>query len=168
MPIIRFLHPHKDRGRVSEYTQSVLLEIMKNSGIHSLTITSTARTVDEQARVMYQNIKTFGVDQQKRLYADAGDQVIDEYSKYNNMNRSKEFVISKMKAKITELNPSKISHHIADFKILNVIDIAPSSIPTALRPTFVKAITDDLRISQSFVPPNDPAYHLEIPQVTGS
>jgi len=69
-----------------------------------------------------------------------------------------------MSAKITSLGPRNVSRHAGNPHKLNVIDIASSSIPFALRRKFESAVTSDSRVSKFIPPPTDPAYHIEIPQ----
>ena len=66
-----------------------------------------------------------------------------------------------MTAKIIEIGPANVSRHCADFNVLCVVDIAPSSIQNKTK--FVAAFKADKRVSKYFLPPSDPAYHLEIP-----
>ena len=164
MASIQFLNAEKSMRFVSEYSRSVLKDIMQKAGVPSILITSTARTPADQARIMYENIERYGVDHQKLLYSKYGDQVIDEYSKYKSQRHHKQFIISMMQAKIIALDPSKISNHVADPMKLNVIDIAPSSIDPGLRNLFVAAVQGEKRVAKYIGPPKDPAYHLEIPQ----
>jgi hypothetical protein len=161
---IQFLNAEKSMQFVSEYSRLVLTDIMRKAGVPSILITSTARTPADQARIMYENIERFGVKHQKLLYSKYGDQVIDEYSKHKSKKHHKQFIISMMQAKIIALDPSKISNHIADPMKLNVIDIAPSSISLGLRSLFVAAVQGEKRVAKYIGPPQDPAYHLEIPQ----
>ncbi len=140
MANIQFLNAEKSIRFVSEYSRPVLTDIMRQTGVPSILITSTARTPADQARIMYENIERYGVDHQKLLYSKYGDQVIDEYSKYKSKKHHKQFIISMMQAKIIALDPSKISSHVADPMKLNVIDIAPSSIDPGLRNLFVAAV----------------------------
>ncbi len=161
---IQFLNDSTSMQFVSEYSKSVLIDIMHRAGVASILITSTARTPADQARIMYDNIERYGVAHQKLLYGKYGDRVIDEYSKHKAKNHRKEFIVSMMKAKIIALDPSKVSNHVADPTKLNVIDIAPSSIQPSLRQRFVEAVKGEGRVSKYLGPPSDPAYHLEIPQ----
>jgi hypothetical protein len=71
-----------------------------------------------------------------------------------------------MEAKIIELGPTSVSHHAADPKVLNVFDVAPSSIADKM--AFEMAVRADRRVSKFLLPPNDPGYHLEIPQPPAS
>jgi len=164
MPTINFLNQTRDAGKVSVYSKKVIEDILKKTGISQITITSTARTAQDQARIMYENIQRHGVSHQKKLYGSSGDKVIDEYSALKSNGKTKPEIINGMKAKITQIGAGKVSKHAADPKKINVVDIAPSSINMALRNKFVVEINKDSRVSKLLMPPSDPAYHLEIPQ----
>ena len=111
---------------------------------------------------MFENIQTHGVAHQKALYAAAGDQVIDVFVAQQALGKSPTEIKAAMEQKILEIGPSKVSRHLADPKVLNVIDVAPSSI--ANKVAFRQAVKDETRVSKFLAPPQDPAYHLEIPQ----
>jgi hypothetical protein len=147
---------------LSGYTSTVVTDILKAAGIESATITSTTRTPGDQARVMYDNIVANGVASQKALYAATGDQVIAVYEKLHAEKKTESEIVDAMKAKIVELGPSNVSKHCADPSQLNVVDIAPSSIKD--RAAFEKAVEADKRVVGFLKPPQDPAYHLPIPQ----
>ena len=101
MPMITFLNPTRDSLNVSSYSKKVLEDIMKRSGVSQITITSTARTVSDQARIMYENIERHGVVHQKKLYANYGDNVIDEYSFLKSQGKSRQEIINGMIIEIT-------------------------------------------------------------------
>lgn len=147
---------------VTAFSLVVLRDILRTAGLRSALISSTARTPPQQARVMYNNIEAKGVAAQKKLYAAAGDAVIDVYVKSKAAKKSPDQIKADMEAKIIELGPTRISHHAADPKVLNVFDVAPSSI--ADKKAFELAVSKDKRVSKFLLPPNDPGYHLEIPQ----
>jgi hypothetical protein len=147
---------------VTAFSLVVLRDILRTAGLSSALISSTARTPAQQARVMYNNIEAKGVAAQKKLYAAAGDAVIDVYAKSKAARKSPDQIKADMEAKIIELGPTSVSHHAADPKVLNVFDVAPSSI--ADKKAFELAVSKDKRVSKFLLPPNDPGYHLEIPQ----
>jgi len=163
MATIQFIK-QQDSLNLSSYSRKVLQDIMKKSGVSKVIITSTARTPAEQARIMYENIVKYGVDDQKKLYGGYGDKVIDVYAEYKDKNKSRSDIITAMQNKIVLLGPGKVSSHVADFKKLNVVDIAPGSMPTISQKRFEKTVETDSRIGRFFKPPKDPAYHLEIIQ----
>jgi hypothetical protein len=140
------------KDTISNHTMGVLQNIMHESGNASITITSTTRKPEDQARIMFENISKYGVKKQKELYGKYGDMVIDKYPS-----------LSSMIHKIIELGPEHISKHCGEPTKINVIDIAPSSIRH--RKAFEKAIRNNHAVSRFFFPPSDPAYHLEIPQL---
>ena len=147
---------------VTEFSLAVLKDILRTAGLRSALVSSTARSPAQQARVMYNNIVAKGVAAQKKLYAAAGDAVIDAYVKAKAAKKSPDQIKAAMEAKIIELGPSSVSHHAADPKILNVFDVAPSSIED--KKAFELAVSKEKRVSKFLLPPNDPGYHLEIPQ----
>jgi hypothetical protein len=150
------------RLAVSEHTLTVLKAILKAARLASALITSTSRTPADQARAMYDNLETQGIQKQKRLYGSAGDKVIDAYAKAKAAKKSKEDILAAMEARIKELGPSRVSKHCASGALLQVVDVAPSSIE--VKPRFVKAVQAEKRVARFLRPPLDPAYHLEIPQ----
>lgn len=147
---------------VGQTTHDVLQAVMQCADISSLTITSTTRTPESQASAMYDNCVNLGVNNQKNLYAWAGDQVIDVYSEGKDDNLNREQIISQMVTKIIEVGPTNVSKHCADPSELNVIDISPSSISN---PTdFENCLSSNSGISNFITPPEDPVYHIEITQ----
>jgi len=150
------------RQAVSEHSLAVLRAILKAAGLTRALITSTSRTPADQARAMYDNLETQGVARQKQLYGKAGDQVIDVYVQAKAAKKSKEDILALMEAKIRALGPSRVSRHCASGALLQVVDVAPSSIEA--RDRFVKAVLAEKRVAKFLRPPSDPAYHLEIPQ----
>jgi hypothetical protein len=154
--------PNAVLSAVSPYTLGVLRDIMRAAGLTSVTISSTARDSYNQARVMYENISTRGVEHQKALYGRFGDMVIDVFAA--NHKKGKLDVIDLMTKKIEELGPSNVSRHCADPSVLCVFDVAPSSIPRDKWVAFEKAVRADKRVSNFLTPPKDPGFHLEVPQ----
>lgn len=161
-PIVNF-GSNADKNAVSDYAIEVLKSILTTSGLQSATITSTARTVEDQARIMYDNCLTFGSANQKALYATSGDQVIDVFITGVTNGNNKEQIITNMAAKINELGPSTVSRHInADPGNMSVFDVAPSTIANKL--AFIAASKSNTSVTKFLEPPNDPAYHFEIPE----
>jgi len=153
------------RDTVSLYAYKVIEDLLRNSQNYSARITSTARSPYDQARIMYGLLipGPRAIEKQRSIYGKNGDKVIDVFEESQNNGQNKEDTIAAMEQKILDLGPSKVSKHIADYKKLVVIDIAPSSI--AHKAAFVMQFEHDERISRSFKPPLDNAYHLEIPNL---
>lgn len=151
---------------VSQHTKTILREMLSHAGLGSCLITSTSRTPADQARVMFNNLETHGVAAQKALYAAAGDQVIDVYAAKKAEGKTAAQIKTAMEAKINAIGPEKVSRHCANPSVLNVVDVAPSSI--ANKHAFENAVNVALnsgKVSRFITPGNgDPAYHIEIPQ----
>ncbi len=155
--------PNAKPSDVSDFTLTVLRDIMRTAGVARLTITSTQRSPQDQARVMFNNIERDGVANQKRLYKAPGQSVIDAYAAAKSAGKSADEIKAAMLARILEIGPEKVSRHAADPKVLNVFDIAPASV--ARQSDFVQAARSDQRVAKVLTPAeNDPAFHLEIPQ----
>ncbi len=138
----------------------VLKEILKAAGLSRASVTSVSRTPAEQARVMYENCVSKGVQFNKNLYAAAGDQVVDVYAA--NKDKPREAVISLMLAKILEIGAEKVSKHISDTHY--TFDVSPNSIPAGSQAVFLAAARAHQAVSKVIPPPADPAYHIEIPK----
>jgi hypothetical protein len=147
---------------VPPYAVSVLQDIMRAAQLTDVLVSSTQRTPRDQARAMQDNCRRHGPASQRKLYGAAGDQVIDVYVSETAAGRDVDQVRTAMTDKILELGPAKVSRHTADPAVLTVLDIAPSSVRD--RPTFERAVTADRRVNTFLLPPDDPAYHLEIPR----
>ena len=155
--------PNAKSTDVSDFTLGVLRDIMRSADVARLTITSTQRSPQDQARVMYDNIVRDGVAKQKALYKPAGQSVIDAYAAAKAAGKSPDDIKAAMLAQILAIGPEKVSPHAADPKILNVFDISPASV--AHQDAFVQAARTDARVAKVLTPAeNDPAFHLEIPQ----
>jgi hypothetical protein len=150
---------------VNATAETVIKELVAKSGGTSCTITSTARTPEDQARAMYNNLvgtgEGKGVEAQKALYGASGDLVIDAFVEAKDAGKSADEIKAAMVAKINEVGPSNVSKHCADSSTLCVVDIDPGSISNGTK--FEEEVGKDSRVSKFLKPPADPAYHLEIP-----
>jgi len=153
----------------------VLVDILDGAGIDSVVVTSTTRSPEQQAKAMYENLACFGVTAQRKLYKDAGNQVIDVYENQSSLGQTAAQVIAEMARKIREVGPDKVSAHCADpgspsDKI--VFDVAPSSIPEDEQPLFETTAALNSHVVKFLHPredeanhpedTQDPAYHLEV------
>lgn len=165
MAALKFL-PSADASVVSEHSRNVIRAILIDAELPSCVITSTVRTPAGQARAMYNNIEKAGVDEQLRLYAAPGRQVIAEYQRLKPTGVGRQTIIDAMEQRILAIGPGKVSKHCADPSRLNVVDIAPSSIASQRR--FLNALERAVqagRLSKYLAPAHgDPAFHLEIEQ----
>lgn len=147
---------------VSDYSRTVLADILRASRTKRCLVSSTSRTPDEQARVMFDNLVRYGVEAQRKLYARPGNRIIDVFEKQSLAGKPADEVKRAMAEEIRQIGPTTVSRHACDPKQMNVLDVAPSSIPD--RRGFEIAVRGDKRVSYFLVPPQDPGYHLEIPQ----
>jgi lysophospholipase L1-like esterase len=154
--------PNAKAADVTELSRRVLQDIMRRAGLSRVTISSTSRSPADQARVMFDNLERFGVNHQKALYGPAGDLVIEVYRRAKNAGLAAAVIKERMRVEIVRVGPTRVSRHAADPKVLNVFDVAPSSVQN--RPAFEQAVRQDARVSRFITPPTDPGYHLEIPQ----
>jgi hypothetical protein len=162
MPVEITFGKNAKKEFVTNFSLKVLEDILQAAGLNSALISSTARPPADQARVMFNNIQSTSVAAQKKLYAAAGDGVIDEYVKAKAVKKTPIEIKAAMEAKIIAVGPTKVSHHAADPNVLCVFDVAPSSI--AKKAAFERAVKADKRVQKFITPPLDPGYHLEIPQ----
>jgi Transglycosylase SLT domain len=150
---------------MTPFSRQVLSDIMRKAGIDFALVSSTQRTPGEQAHAMFVNLESLGVRSQKDLYGPNGDLVIDVYAAGKARGKTAAQILKEMERRIVGLGPSNVSHHAADPKVLNVFDVAPSSIPAARQAAFERAVRADKRVRKFFTPnQGDPGFHLEIPQ----
>jgi hypothetical protein len=154
--------PNAKPSDVTPYSLGVLRDVMAAANVAKLTISSTRRLPADQARVMFNNLETHGVDAQRLLYKPPGQAVIDVYVAGKAANKTADAIKADMTAKVIDVGPVNVSHHASDPNILNVFDIAPSSVSS--QSAFEAAATADSRVSKFLKPPRDPGLHLEIPQ----
>ncbi len=142
---------------VSAGAVNVLEDILGTAGLTSATITSGQRTSDDQTRIMYDNLQSYGIDNQKALYGPNGDAVIDVYAAQNQTGAGETAIKSAMKQKIEELGCFSVSNHCS---ANDVFDVAPSSISNDS--AFRTAVQNSSAVRKYIFPPTDPAYHIEL------
>lgn len=145
---------------ISQKTRKILEEVGTASKNNDIYITSTARTPGDQARIMYGNIARTGAAEQKGIYANAGDQVIDVYTAGINAHKTEAQIIQDMESKINELGPSTVSKHLADPNVMNTFDV---SIRRLKNPNDFKAEMQKRTELHQLLDENG-AYHVEINQ----
>ncbi|WP_407520654.1 N-acetylmuramoyl-L-alanine amidase [Methylobacterium oryzisoli] len=154
--------PNAKAADVTAFSRQVLGEVMQRAGLSRVIISSTSRSPADQARVMFNNLERFGIAHQRALYGPAGDLVIGVYQARKAAGAGASAIKAAMEQEIIRIGPTRVSRHASDPKVLNVFDVAPSSVTR--KAEFEREVTRDARISKFITPPNDPGYHLEIPQ----
>jgi len=148
---------------VSDKSASTIAKSMDDVGEKSVKVTSTTRTPEKQASVMYDNAKNKGVTNQKVLYGAAGDKVLDTYENYSSeWNCTRTEAVEAMAITINEVGPQNVSKHTGDPGKINIIDIAPSSVLNVSK--FQNSLINNSGISLVIPYPKDPGIHIEIPQ----
>jgi hypothetical protein len=121
---------------VSDHAVSVLRAVLVDAGLSSATITSGRRRVEDQARIMYTNLETFGVARQREIYASSGDFVIGAYEKAKAAGKTPAAIQQAMVAAIHEIGPTRVSNHLnPDY---DTFDVGTASISNAA--AFVAAL----------------------------
>lgn len=154
--------PNAKSTALTDFSRGVLTDILRAAGLSRAVISSTSRSPSEQARVMFANLEQQGIEAQRRLYKEPGRKVIEVYRQGKQAGKNAAAIQALMTAEIIRLGPTTVSRHASDPKILNVFDVAPSSITN--RPSFEAKVRAENRVAKFLLPPNDPGYHLEIPQ----
>jgi len=144
-----------DPSKVSDYSTSILVDVMNETGNSSIEINSTARTPKEQAKVMSGLVKSDGMKNTKKLYGKNGDKVLDKYPDQKAMVKT-----------IYKLGPSNVSKHLADPSKMNVVDISPWRKGIKNPKKFASSAQKHKGVKRVLSPYNskDKAIHVEIPQ----
>ncbi len=151
-----------DSNAMTDHALSVLKEICAKACISSVKVTSTARTVEDQARIMREMIAAKGTKYVKNLYGAGGQSVVAAYETATKKKLSESEVQKAMVGTINDVGPENVSNHITRKNGPCVFDVAPSSISDSLKKQFVREVKANASVSRFFEPPKDPAYHLEI------
>ena len=142
--------------------EKILDGVLEKCGVSDALVTSTVRTPEDQARIMYENIERYGIKAQRQLYKAAGKLIIDVYEAQKSMGAAGDAVLHAMAQKIIEIGPERISAHCTADPNKSVIDIAPSSIPEERRNAFVNQVSVMAGLIRFLRPPVDPALHIEL------
>ena len=134
----------------------VLTEVLQMAGLTSASVSSVERSPADQARIMYGNIKKLGAASQYVLYGINGAKVIKVYEQ--NAGKPESEVKSLMEAKINELGPTNVSHHIS--MDLYVFDVPWISV--AHHSKFRKAVNSHPKIVKFIDEPANKCFHIEI------
>lgn len=132
------------RRIVSPYAINVVKLALLESGMTHAVITSTLRTPEDQAAIMYKHA-SINLTQQKFLYKEEGDLVLEVFEK--NRNKNKDEVIKLMQEKIESLlkEGKKTSKHCVTlnaFSALNTFDIGAGSTERSSKNFDKKTLTD--------------------------
>ena len=158
--------PNANAGAVSAGMQDIVKDGLRAAGAAAGTITSTARSPEDQARAMFNNLLNTGPAAQFALYAAAGDAVIQVYvdetaGLTNAQIRANAAAIQA--AMVTEINnqgPQNVSAHCADPAVRTVVDVSYNSFNGNNRPLFRTSVS--ARVSRIIDEPRNNCFHLEL------
>lgn len=172
---------------VSQYSENVIKLAMKFAKVSTVLISSSRRTISDQARIMYDNCSRYNVSNVSALkqvrgwgYGPTGMAVEEVY--FANKSKPQAEVRKAMEDKITELlrEGKRTSLHCVDkasYASLNVIDIPYSSVDGGKKQAFQNALfsmankiknavyTETRQYDYiDLIIVEDRCWHLEIPQ----
>jgi hypothetical protein len=158
---------------VWDETIDIIKDGLRAAGQRSATINSTARTPEDQARAMFNNLVKSSkpvaenVADQLALYAPPGDAVIDVFVAQTRGMMRNEIIQNRaaiQTAMIQEINAQdciNVSRHCADPKKINVIDLGSGVFNANNGPLFVAAVQG--RVSRLLDERNsNGCFHLEV------
>lgn len=155
---------------VSNYSRKILdtIATASNVDVTTLLITSTTRTPEDQARIMYEQLGNGTISR----YGSTGRAVIDIYhDSIKNGNDARQ-TRNAMRDTIQKYldNGQRVSNHLGDPKVLNVFNISPTSISKDNIKTWEETLSQALdgNVISTYLGPRtrvyDSAYHIEINQ----
>ncbi len=165
-----------DRAVVSSKSMKVLKELLRVAGQPTASITSTARSPADQARVMFQNLTKAGktieenIADQIRTYAAPGEAVVGVFTDLAR-NKTRQQILAAQSsirlAMLTEINrqgPGRVSKHCGDPATTNVLDISANAFTAANGSLFWGVADRDPRVKILDERNENGCYHLEVPQ----
>lgn len=139
--------------------EAVLRDILAEAGEPQAAIVNTVRSEEEQASVIYANIKAYGAEFNRSQYKTpaAASQVVDAYETALVEGKSEQEIIGSMLAIIKQVGAANLSDHCNAGN--PAIDIHPASLKN--KGNFEKVIKADSRVTV-ICPPKDTTYHIVI------
>ncbi|MFP9100925.1 RHS repeat domain-containing protein, partial [Flavobacterium sp. RHBU_24] len=161
-PIIKYAKNIK-KDVVTKGAEKVLTDLAAKTGLNSLLITSTARTPEKQASIMYTQL----IEGRPQNYKKPGKLVQQVYYDMKD-SHTREEILTAMTAKIYELGPAHVSLHIADPKDFITVDISLGSVPIENKADFISNVEELKKngvVADFQHPGNNPkeqAYHIAL------
>ncbi len=146
---------------LTDYSRSVISDVANQADVSSMQISSTSRSPEDQARVMYENLMAGTAS----VYKAPGQAVIATFENARDAGLSAEQTKALMASQIRDFIDQGIfvSNHLGDPSVRNVFDVAPSSVSNPA--TFEAAARANPSVTKFLSPTNnDPAFHFEIVQ----
>jgi len=164
-PVSTTVKYQKPMAPISAKSLSVLQKLMNCAGLTSVTITSTYRSPQRQAVIMYNNIVKKGPAHSYGLYGKNGRLVVDVYVSENNAGYASSQIISDMTNEIYQLGPFNVSHHCSNSTTdAPLFDIDPNSISNT--PAFISCVQAEVGgdVNIFLYPSKDTSFHIEVNQ----
>jgi hypothetical protein len=140
---------------------TMLSVLLDSIGIHTITITSTFRSIESNAAAMYGNIKKVGIKNSMDVYNAEMRQVIQVYADMIAKGSNQADTINAMAQKTRELTVPVHSRPQSDK--FCVFDVPPSAIPDNLRSAFEKLMEKHAsKFINPFKQKGDTVYHIEL------
>ena len=156
------LNYHSSAKKLSPIAEATLRVLLTQAGERSVQIVNTYRSPEEQAKVLYANIKAIGAKANKKLYRNPAiaAKVIEAYEKALEKipHQTEAIEIGLLLQGINLVGADKLSGHCDATN--PAIDILPASIKN--RAKFEAAIKKNTKISKFVAPPKDTTYHIEL------
>ncbi|WP_157641233.1 hypothetical protein [Longispora albida] len=158
-------------GAVGAAMRDIVKDGLRAAGQANATITSTARSPEDQARAMFNNLVNPGhtvaqnTQTQLNMYAAAGDAVVNRFTAATagmtlaQINQNAATVQAAMVNEINAQGPSNVSRHCADPAVRNVVDVGMAAF-NGNGGLFINAVAG--RLSHHIIEPNNNCYHLEL------
>ena len=147
-----------DASTVSNYSISVVVDVMNESDNSSIQVNRTASTSEDQARIMSGYVESKGMQKSIDLYGARGEKVLEMYPNQKAMTQV-----------INDTHGQQGLKHVADPSKVNVFDVSPIRGGIKNPRGFTKVARNHKGISKGrvFSPyggPHDDAIHIEIIQ----
>lgn len=158
-------------GVVPAVMTDIIKDGLRAAGASVGNVSSTQRTVEDQARAMFNNLTNAAhtvaqnVASQYALYGHGGDQVIDTFvAQTAGMDRAtivanSAAIRQAMVDTMNRIGPQTVSRHVANPADISVVDLGYSSFTGGNGPLFVTSARP--RLSNLIDEPSNHCYHLE-------
>lgn len=138
---------------------AILRDILAKANEANPVIVNTLRTAEQQASIMYMNIKAYGAEFNRKKYKNPklASQVVDAYETALAAGKNEQDIIGAMLTVINQVGAANLSDHCNASN--PAIDIHPSSVKN--KAIFEKIIKADSRVTV-ICPPADTTYHIVV------
>lgn len=162
------VHGQTVSGKTIPYkAKKALLGVMEDCEVSSVTITSTARSVDDQVKVMFRNIERTSPATQKREYSKYGDAVIQKYEDGKAAGKSdyqiKQMMADELERQLPGAKRNNKLNHVSGSDLI-VFDIGMRSIKSSGNSSndFENCLRKSRKFYRVLVEPQNNCIHVEM------